>query len=82
MNLNFKQQSVGETVYLVLDMEDGWEIDFFAINMMARNHMSNIIQTQMTQINERQQVQFNITGLVKLNSRIARQDRKKRYCQF
>lgn len=77
MNLNFKQQSVGETVYLVLDMEDGWEIDSFAINMMARNHMSNIIQTQMTQINERQQVQFNITGLVKLNSRIARPRPKK-----
>lgn len=76
MNLNFKQQSVGETVYLVLDIDDAnsagsFEIDTFAMNMMAHNRIANIVQAQIVRINERRQLQFNITGLVKLNGRIS-----------
>lgn len=67
MDINFKQQSVGETTYLVMDMEEHFVIDSFAINMMARNRMINIVPTQIVQINEKKLVQFNITGLVKLN---------------
>lgn len=76
MNLNFKQQSVGETVYLVLDIDDVcsadlFEIDTFAMNMMAHNRIANIVQAQIVRIDEKRQLQFNITGLVKLNGRIS-----------
>ena len=76
MDLNFKQQSVGETVYLVLDIDDAsnassFEIDTFAMNMMAHNRIANIVQAQIVRINEKRQLQFNITGLVKLNGRIS-----------
>ena len=58
MNLNFKQQSVGETVYLVLDIDDAnsagsFEIDTFAMNMMAHNRIANIVQAQIVRINEK-----------------------------
>ena len=71
MNLNFRQQSVGETTYLVFDLEDSLAIDTFAMNMMAYNRIGNIVQTQIVQINERRQAQFNVTGLVKTNSRMS-----------
>lgn len=71
MNLNFRQQSVGETAYLVFDLEDGLAIDTFAMNMMAYNRIGNIVQTQIVQINERRQAQFNVTGLAKINSRMS-----------
>lgn len=76
MNLNFKQQSVGETVYLVFDIDndldaDYFEIDTFAMNMMAHNRIANIVQAQIVRIDEKRQLQFNITGLVKLNGRIS-----------
>lgn len=76
MKLNFKQQSVGETVYLVFDIDDDFnedplEIDTFAMNMMAHNRIANIVQAQMVRIDEKRQLQFNITGLVKLNGRIS-----------
>lgn len=70
MNLNFKQQSVGETTYLVYDMDDNLEIDSFAMHMMSHNQILNIVQTQIVRMNEKRQIQFNITGLAKLNGRI------------
>lgn len=72
MNLNFKQQSVGETTYLMFDLDDNLMIDHFAMNMMARNHIANIVKTQIVQINESRQVQFDVTGLMKLSSKITR----------
>lgn len=71
MDLEFRQQCVGETTYLVLDMDDNFDIDLFAMQMMAHNRFTNIIQTQIVQINERKQIQFNVTGFVKLNNRIS-----------
>jgi hypothetical protein len=71
MDLEFRQQGVGETTYLVLDMDDNFDIDLFAMQMMAHNRFTNIIQTQIVQINERKQIQFNVTGFVKLNNRIS-----------
>ncbi|MCI9662590.1 MAG: FHA domain-containing protein [Lachnospiraceae bacterium] len=71
MNLNFRQQSVGETTYLVFDLEDGLVIDTFAMNMMTHNRIGNIVPTQIVQINEKRQAQFNITGLMKINSRMS-----------
>lgn len=76
MDLDFKQQSVGETVYLVFDIDDAcdaepFEIDTFAMNMMAHNRIANIVQAQIVRINEKRQLQFNITGLAKLNGRIS-----------
>ena len=71
MDLEFRQQSVGETTYLVYDIEDSLGIDSFAMHMMAHNRMANIIQTQIVRINDRRQLQFQITGLMKLNSKIA-----------
>ena len=35
MALEFKQQCVGETTYLVLDMDDNFDIDLFAIDRKA-----------------------------------------------
>lgn len=72
MNLNFRQQSVGETTYLVFDFDNNLAIDDFAMNMLARNRMTHIVQAQIVQINECRQGQFNITGMVRLNSKIAR----------
>ncbi len=77
MDLEFRQQSVGETTYLVLDLDDDLGIDLFAMQMMAHNRFTNIIQTQIVQINDRKQIQFNITGFVKLNNRISVQRSKK-----
>lgn len=71
MNLNFRQQNVGETTYLVFDLEDGLVIDNFAMNMMTHNRIGNIVPTQIVQINEKRQAQFNITGLTKINSRMS-----------
>lgn len=71
MNLNFRQQSVGETTYLIWDMDDNLPIDSFAVNMMSHNHIANIVQVQIVQVNDKKQAQFNITGLVKLSSRMA-----------
>lgn len=58
MDLDFKQQSVGETVYLVFDIDDAcdaepFEIDTFAMNMMAHNRIANIVQAQIVRINEK-----------------------------
>ena len=71
MNLNFRQQSVGETTYLVLDIDDHILIDSFAMNMMLHNPIANIVQTQIIQINDNKQAQFNITALTKLSNRMA-----------
>lgn len=71
MDLEFRQQSVGETTYLVLDLEDQPAIDVFAMQMMAHNRLTSIIQTQIVQINDRKQIQLNVTGLAKLNNRIS-----------
>lgn len=71
MDLEFRQQSVGETTYLVLDLDDDSAIDLFAMQMMAHNRLTNIVQTQIVQINDRKQIQFNVTGLVKMNNRIS-----------
>lgn len=71
MSFSFRQQSVGETTYLVFDIDDDLEIDSFAIHMMEHNRIANIVQTQIVSINEKRQLQFNITGLIKLNNRIS-----------
>ncbi|MDE7334293.1 MAG: FHA domain-containing protein [Lachnospiraceae bacterium] len=71
MNFKFKQQSVGETTYLIFEVDDNLEIDSFAMRMMANNRFTNIVQTQIVRINEKRQIQFNVTGLLKLNSRIS-----------
>lgn len=66
-DFGFKQQSVGETTYLVMELGKDSVIDSFAMNMMARNRMTNIVPVQIVQRNDIQLVQFNITGLVKVN---------------
>ena len=71
MNLNFRQQSVGETTYLIWDMDDNLPIDSFAVNMMSHNHIANIVPVQIVQVNDKKQAQFNITGLTKLSNRMA-----------
>lgn len=71
MSFMFRQQSVGETTYLIYEIDDDLEIDSFAVHMMANNHFTNIVQTQIVRINEKRQIQFNVTGLMKLNGRIS-----------
>lgn len=67
----FKQQSVGETTYLTYEIDEDLEVDSFAMHMMANNQFTNIVQTQIVRLNEKRQIQFNITGLMKLNNRIS-----------
>ncbi|MCM1121383.1 MAG: FHA domain-containing protein [Eubacterium sp.] len=69
MNVNLKQQNVGETIYLVWEIADtNLRVDSFAMKMMSYNHIANITPTQVVQMDDRRQVQFNITGLTKVNS--------------
>ncbi len=71
MSFKFKQQSVGETTYLTFEIDDNLEVDSFAMHMMTNNRFANIVQTQIVRINEKRQIQFNVTGLTKMNSRIS-----------
>lgn len=72
MDFYFRQQCVGETTYLVLDIEDDdVAIDSFAMNMMTYNHIPNLVQIQIVRMNDRKQIQFQITGLTKLHNRMA-----------
>ncbi len=71
MDFYLKQKSVGETTYLVFDIDDNLEVDAFAMHMMAHNRIANIVPTQIVRMNERSQIQFNITGLMKLTNRIS-----------
>lgn len=71
MNYIFKQQSVGETTYLIYELDNGIEIDSFAMHMMSNNKMVHIVPVQIVSINEKRQLQFNVTGLTKLSNRVA-----------
>lgn len=71
MDFYLKQRSVGETTYLVFDMDRNLEVDSFAMNMIAHNRIANIVPTQIVMMNEKSQIQFNITGLMKLTNRIS-----------
>lgn len=71
MDCIFKRQSVGETTYLIYELDGGKEVDSFAMHMMSNNRMIHIVPVQIVSINEKRQFQFNITGLTKLSNRVA-----------
>ncbi len=71
MDCIFKQQSVGETTYLIYELDSRMEVDSFAMHMMSNNQMVHIVPVQIVSINEKRQFQFNITGLTKLSNRVA-----------
>lgn len=71
MNFDFIQKSIGETTCLVMDLDAHLAIDSFAMNMMSHNHIVNIVPVQIVQMDEKKYAQFDITGLVKLDNRLA-----------
>lgn len=72
MDVDLKQQTMGQTTFLVWNLEDkNLRVDAFAMNMMAYNHMTHIIPVQVVQNDDRRQAQFDITGLLKMSSIMA-----------
>lgn len=67
---NFNYEMTGSYGKLTMELDSGMEPDIFDIKMIEHNKTVNIIPVTLTKYNDVGSFQFQITGLVKLKSRL------------
>lgn len=71
MIFNFKQQIMGDVVRLVLDVEDDFTLDEFALNMMNRNDLMHLVPVQLVQRDHSYYLQFDVNNMQTLQSKMS-----------
>ncbi len=77
MDFSFRQQIIGDAVRLVLNVEEDFAMDEFALNMMNRNDPGHLVSVQLVQRDRSFYLQYDVNDMQPLQSRMAAKMRKR-----